>query len=44
VGKSLSEQQQISPEMMSKIDTEIQKFVNTGYKEAVDILKNISHS
>ena len=24
---------------MSKIDTEIQKFVNTGYKEAVDILK-----
>jgi cell division protease FtsH len=38
-GKSLSEQQQISPEMMSKIDTEIQKFVNTGYKEAVDILK-----
>ncbi len=38
-GKSLSEQQQISPEMMSKIDTEIQKFVNAGYKEAVDILK-----
>ena len=38
-GKSLSEQQQISPEMLSKIDTEIQKFVNAGYKEAVDILK-----
>jgi len=38
-GKSLSEQQQISPEMLSKIDTEIQKFVNAGYKEAIDILK-----
>jgi len=38
-GKSLSEQQQISPEMMSKIDSEIQKFVNAGYKEAVDVLK-----
>ena len=25
--------------MLSKIDTEIQKFVNAGYKEAVDILK-----
>jgi cell division protease FtsH len=38
-GKSLSEAQQISPEMLSKIDAEIQKFVNAGYKEAVDILK-----
>lgn len=38
-GKALSEQQQISPEMMSKIDTEVQKFVNAGYKEAQDILK-----
>ncbi len=38
-GKSLSEQQQISPEMMSKIDVEVQKFINAGYKEAVDILK-----
>jgi cell division protease FtsH len=38
-GKSLSEAQQISPEMLSKIDVEVQNFVNTGYKEAVDILK-----
>ncbi len=38
-GKALSESQQISPEMMSKIDTEVQKFVNAGYKEAEDILK-----
>ena len=38
-GKSLSEAQQISPEMLSKIDTEVQKFVNAGYKEAVDLLK-----
>lgn len=38
-GKAMSESQQISPEMMSKIDVEIQKFVNTGYREAVDILK-----
>jgi len=38
-GKSLSESQQISPEMLSKIDTEIQKFIQAGYKEAQDILK-----
>ncbi|MCX6791417.1 MAG: ATP-dependent zinc metalloprotease FtsH [Candidatus Gottesmanbacteria bacterium] len=38
-GKALSESQQISPEMLSKIDTEIQKLVNAGYKEAEDILK-----
>jgi cell division protease FtsH len=38
-GKALSESQQISPDMLSKIDTEIQKFVNAGYKEAEDILK-----
>lgn len=38
-GKALAEQQQISPEMMSKIDAEVQKFVNAGYKEAQDILK-----
>lgn len=38
-GKSLSEAQQISPEMLSKIDTEVQKFVNAGYKEAVELLK-----
>jgi cell division protease FtsH len=38
-GKALAEAQQISPEMMSKIDSEVQKFVNAGYKEAQDILK-----
>jgi cell division protease FtsH len=38
-GKALAESQQISPEMMSKIDTEVQRFVNAGYKEAQDILK-----
>jgi cell division protease FtsH len=38
-GKSLTEAQQISPDMLSKIDAEVQKFVNAGYKEAVDILK-----
>ena len=38
-GKSLSEAQQISPDMLGKIDVEIQKLITTGYKEAVDILK-----
>jgi len=38
-GKALTEAQQISPDMLAKIDTEIQKFVNAGYREAVDILK-----
>ncbi len=38
-GKALTEAQQISPEMLSKIDTEIQKFVNEGYRKAAEILK-----
>ncbi|MFH0750176.1 MAG: ATP-dependent zinc metalloprotease FtsH [Candidatus Gottesmanbacteria bacterium] len=38
-GKSLMEQQQISPEMLSKIDAEIQKFVFEGYETALSILK-----
>lgn len=38
-GKAMMEQQQISPGMMSKIDEEVQKFVNAGYKVAVEILK-----
>ena len=38
-GKSLMEQQQVSPEMLSKIDTEIQKFINEGYQTASNLLK-----
>ena len=38
-GKSFMEASQISPEMLSKIDTEIQKFLNEGYKKAAEILK-----
>lgn len=38
-GKSLMEGQQISPEMLGKIDAEIQNFVFDGYKTAMDILK-----
>ncbi len=38
-GKSLSEQNQISPEMMSKIDVEVQKLLNEGYRKAAEVLK-----
>lgn len=38
-GKSLMDQQQISPEMLSKIDTAIQKFIFEGYETAITILK-----
>jgi len=38
-GKSLMDQQQISPEMLGKIDAEIQKFVFEGYETAQAILK-----
>jgi cell division protease FtsH len=38
-GKALSEAQQISPDMLSKIDVEVQKFVNEGYRKAAEILK-----
>ncbi len=38
-GKSFMEASQISPEMLSKIDTEIQKFLNEGYKKAAEVLK-----
>jgi len=38
-GKSLMDQQQISPEMLGKIDAEIQKFVFEGYETAANILK-----
>jgi cell division protease FtsH len=38
-GKSLSEQNAISPEMLSAIDREVKKFLDEGYKKAADILK-----
>jgi len=38
-GKAFTEAQQISPEMLSKIDVEVQKFVNEGYRKAAEILK-----
>jgi cell division protease FtsH len=38
-GKSLMDQQQISPDMLGKIDVEIQKFVFEGYETAIAILK-----
>jgi cell division protease FtsH len=38
-GKPLMDQQQISPEMMAKIDVAVQQFINAGYKKAVEILK-----
>lgn len=38
-GKSLMDQQQISPEMLGKIDGEIQKLVFEGYETAIFILK-----
>ena len=38
-GKALSESQQISPDMLSKIDAEIQKLVHEGYRRASEILK-----
>lgn len=38
-GKSLSEQNMISDEMLGIIDREIKKFIDVGYKRALDILK-----
>jgi cell division protease FtsH len=38
-GKSLVEQQQISPNMLSEIDKEVKKFIDTGYKTAQAIVK-----
>jgi cell division protease FtsH len=38
-GKSLMEQQQISPEMMGAIDREVKKLVDVGYAQAVAVLK-----
>ncbi len=38
-GKSLAEQQQISPETLAAIDKEIKRFIDEGYATAVAILK-----
>jgi len=38
-GKSLAEQQQISPDMLSAIDREVKKFIDTGYKTAQATVK-----
>jgi len=38
-GKSLSEQHQISPDMLSAIDKEVKKFIDVGYKTAQDTVK-----
>jgi cell division protease FtsH len=38
-GKSLSEHNAISPEMLSAIDREVKKFLDEGYKKAAEILK-----
>jgi cell division protease FtsH len=38
-GKSLSEQNPISQEMQGAIDREVKKFLDEGYKKAVEILK-----
>lgn len=38
-GKQFMDQQQISPDMQSKIDSEVQRFINTGYKKALEVLK-----
>jgi cell division protease FtsH len=38
-GKSLSESQQISPDMLSAIDKEVKKFIDMGYKTAETTLK-----
>jgi cell division protease FtsH len=38
-GKSLSEQQYISNDVLAEIDKEIRRFVEEGYKKAFDILK-----
>ena len=38
-GKSLVEQQQISPDMLSAIDKEVKKFIDAGYKTAQATVK-----
>ena len=38
-GKSMMEQNQISQEMLGAIDKEIKKFLDEGYRKAIEILK-----
>jgi cell division protease FtsH len=38
-GKSMMDQNQISQEMLGEIDREIKKFLDEGYRKAIDILK-----
>jgi cell division protease FtsH len=38
-GKSMMEQNQVSQEMLAAIDREIKKFLDEGYRKAVEILK-----
>lgn len=38
-GKQYMDQPQISQDMQGKIDSEVQKFINTGYKKALEVLK-----
>ena len=40
-GKMVYEQPAISPEMLSKIDSEVQKILDTGYKTALATLKKV---
>jgi cell division protease FtsH len=40
-GKMYYEQQQISPDMMAKIDLEVKKFIDAGYKTAFETLKKL---
>ena len=38
-GKTFYEQPQISPEMMAKIDSDVKRLIDTGYKTAYAVLK-----
>lgn len=40
-GKAFYEAPQISPEMMSKIDSEVKKLIDAGYKTAYSVLKKL---
>ena len=40
-GKPYLEQQQISPEMMSRIDQEVKRFIDAAYKTAFAVLKKL---
>ncbi len=38
-GKAFTQEQGISPDMMAKIDAEIQKLISAGYRQATEILR-----